>query len=378
MIRRRRARRAPPRALFDGPRQHDDLAARGAAPARTLASVALTSASVRSIARKPPISTRSRARCDSSACLAQKGARDRACLSARRRPRLGQRAREREQHRPLASDTIVPADARRDDRRRRRARSTPATASTSSSRSSRSSPLRDQARGGRLRGRARRRRPPRSAPESAPGARPARRVRARSRAAFVAHASHRNAGDDQFVDGPQRGRQVVPGRARRAYARPRRVARSGAAGAPRDGAHARRSRDRRALRASPAPRRAPSPASPGRARPARSRLRRRHSGRAPRLLARRTRARLCAAASSRARDRRAAPSRCRAARAPAHRRASATRFNAPRIAGRECARRRRDQRVHRNPVTLVTPTIPCARRSIYLTTSERAACNGAH
>ena len=126
---------------------------------------------------------------------------------------------------------------------------------------------------------------------------------------------------------PARGRPSTRagrarGRARRAYARPRRGARSGGGAGPRDTAHARRSPGRRALRASPAPRRAPSQASPGRARRARSRPRRRRTARGPRPLSDRRRARHFAGAPSLERDRRAAPSRCREARAPARRRAA--------------------------------------------------------
>ena len=75
------------------------------------------------------------------------------------------------------------------------------------------------------------------------------------------------------------------------------------------------------LRASPAPRRAPSPASPGRARRARSRPRRRRTSRGPRPPSDRRHAPHVAAAPSLERDRRAAPSRCLEARERARRRA---------------------------------------------------------
>ena len=84
------------------------------------------------------------------------------------------------------------------------------------------------------------------------------------------------------------------------------------------------------LRASPAPRRAPSQASPGRARRARSRPRRRRTSRGPRPLSDRRRAPHFAGEPSLERDRRAAPSRCREARAPARRRAGRPGSSAPR------------------------------------------------
>ena len=120
--------------------------------------------------------------------------------------------------------------------------------------------------------------------------------------------------------------------------------------------------------------RASSRASPGRARRVRSRPRRRRTARGRRLLSDRTRAPRVAGAPSRERDRRAAPSRCRAARAPARRRAarpaSARRADRPPRARAP----RRDQRVHRNPATLVTPTVRDAgAQSIFRTNNGHVA-----
>ena len=87
---------------------------------------------------------------------------------------------------------------------------------------------------------------------------------------------------------------------------------------------------RRALRASPAPRRAPSQASPGRARRARSRPRRRRTSRGPRPLSDRRRAPHCRrSAFARTRSPSCAIAMPRSASAGASSR-RATRFNAPR------------------------------------------------
>ena len=115
--------------------------------------------------------------------------------------------------------------------------------------------------------------------------------------------------------------------------------------------------DRRARRAWPAPRRAPARASRGRARRARSRLRRRRTARAPRPRSARTRAR---PAQQLLRPREVAELRHRDAAQRERRRVVAQRDalqRAERIARRERPRRGRDQRVHRNPATLVTPTV---------------------
>ena len=108
------------------------------------------------------------------------------------------------------------------------------------------------------------------------------------------------------------------------------VARSGGGAGPRDTAHARRSRGRRARRASPVPRRAPLQASPGRARRARPRLRRRRTSRGPRALSDRRHAKHVAGGTfARTRSPSCAIAMPRSARAGASSR-RATRFNAPR------------------------------------------------
>jgi hypothetical protein len=76
-----------------------------------------------------------------------------------------------------------------------------------------------------------------------------------------------------------------------------------------------------------------------------------------RLLWGRRHARHARAGPSPGRDRRAAPSRCPEARAQPRRRAGPPVSGAERITGGERTRRGGDQRVHRNPATLVTPTI---------------------
>ena len=75
--------------------------------------VALTSASVRSSARSRPISTRNRARCDSSACLPPEGARDQRFPRHVAGPRFSQRASQCEQHRTRRErNHRVPGHAR--------------------------------------------------------------------------------------------------------------------------------------------------------------------------------------------------------------------------------------------------------------------------
>ena len=125
---------------------------------------------------------------------------------------------------------------------------------------------------------------------------------------------------------PARGRSSMregkaQGRDRRAYAPLPRCARSGGGAGPRDTAHARRLPGRRALRASPAPRRASSQASRDHARRAQPRPRRRRTSRGPQPLWDRRHAQHVAGGLSLERDRRAAPSRCLEAREPGRRRA---------------------------------------------------------
>ena len=48
------------------------------------------------------------------------------------------------------------------------------------------------------------------------------------------------------------------------------------------------------------------------------------------------------------------------------------------IARRQCPRRGRDQRIHRNPVTLVTPTGSIAGVKSHPTTNVRTPCRGKH
>ena len=146
-------------------------------------------------------------------------------------------------------------------------------------------------------------------------------------------APHRDPRHHQLVDNSRRGREGRGVELGRPYAPPRRCGRSGGGAGPRDTAHTRHSPGRRALRASPGPRRAPSPASPGRVRRARRRPRRPHTSRGPPPLSDRRHARHVAGGLSLERDRRAAPSRCLEAREPARRRA-----------GRPASMRRGDRR----------------------------------
>jgi len=107
-------------------------------------------------------------------------------------------------------------------------------------------------------------------------------------------------------------------------------ARSGGGAGPRDSARARHLCGHRVLRASPALRRAPSQASPGRARRARSRPRRRHTARGPRPLSdRRPRAAFRRRVFARTRSPSCAIAMTRSASAGASSR-KAIRFSAPR------------------------------------------------
>ena len=151
-----------------------------------------------------------------------------------------------------------------------------------------------------------------------------RRPRRRRCAASAAPARPRPARPPPPATAAGRAHRGAPARPR-----PRRGGRAAAAGAPRSAAPAARWRDRRAPRAWPTPPPACAASRRGRAWPAPPRPRRRRSGRAPAPRGRRSRGRRAAAARGRAGARRAGPWRCRAAPAPAGRRAGATRLRAP-------------------------------------------------
>ncbi len=162
--------------------------------------------------------------------------------------------------------------------------------------------------------------PPPSVQGWLPGARPARPERAQRAPPWPVGVESRS------LQRPVRRRfsmraGAAPDRDLRARARLRRDGRSEEDAGPRDAAHARRSPSRRGVRASTAPRRAPSAASSGRATRARSRPRRRRISRGLRLLSDRRRAPHFAKEPLRARNRRVAPSRCPAARGQARRHA---------------------------------------------------------
>ena len=288
-------------------------------------------ASGRSLARSRPISTRSRARCDSSACLAPNARASSASRDDVGRPGLGERAGEREQHRTPASETDHVSALTRTTWRQASTTSAFDACNASTSSSSRALlAARDQARRRRARARAgalstsaiSAGMPASRAARSRPGQRRARRLRAQ--------AAHGDARDHQLVRGPRRRRQrrgVEPGqralglvetadqqqapdlemarmggvqRGRHACSSVARAASSALVGQP-------RSRETSAISASATTQRARATASLGA-----------EGARRP-----------FAAAPWRARNRRAAPWRCRAAPAPARRRAGATRFSAP-------------------------------------------------
>ena len=199
--------------------------------------------------------------------------------------------------------------------------------------------------------------PPPSVQGYLPGARHARPERAQRAPPWSAGAALRS------PQRPVRGRPSTragkaPDRARRAHARPRRDARSGEGAGSRDAAHARRSPGRRVFRASPAPRRAPS----------RGQLRSRdtsaisasattHLARATASLGPKARAALCRRAFARTKSPSCAIAIPRSARAGASSRRRNPLQYAEEVTRGERPRRSRDQRVHRNPVTLVTPTV---------------------
>ena len=338
---------------------------RGAAPARNLAS---------SRSRRPA----SEAPCE-AARLRLAAARDaihrrasirmrarRACPSERLPATLRRSARASANNTGrLASGTTVPCHARRDGTRPRRMRSTPATlrpprAGGVAPRHSRSgAPRACSGRGMRFRPPPQRRDRCLARGARGPSERSARRLRPK--------ASHRDSRDHQLVGGPRRGRE---GHAIERGARVRLIERTlGIVDAPDQeeapdlemprmrGVHPvavlfeRRPRRVERLRA----------ASRGRARRARSRPRRRRTARAPRPLSDRRHAPHVAGAPSHARDRRAAPSRCREARARGVVAQGDPLQCAEGITRGERTRRGGDQRVHRNPVTLVTLTRSSAR-----------------
>ena len=125
--------------LFDGPRQHDGFAGTPCTSAKP-SCVGTTPASRRSAERSRPISTRRRARCDSTR-LARKSLRDerasRHISPATPRPMPAQ-ARTAPDAGPARRPCL--ADARHGDRRRRPAPSTSSSASTSWSSRGLSSP----------------------------------------------------------------------------------------------------------------------------------------------------------------------------------------------------------------------------------------------
>src|SRR5216117_2264289 len=348
MTHRRRGRPAPPHAPRGRAARARRPRVRGAAPAQTLVS---------SRSRGPA----SEARCG-AARFRRATARDaihrraslrmpaqRACPSARLRATLRPACwRARTTPDAVRARPSCVRHARHDGTRPRRERSTPAT-------------LRPHRAGGvaphhsqsgappACSGQGMRFRPPRSAQGCVlglPRARPERPQRAPASSGGVASRSPQP---------PARGRSSTRaarawGRARRAYARPRRGARSGGGAGSRGTAHTRRSPGRRALRASPAPCRASSLASPGRAS---DRLFRTEGTRST--------------SQERLRSNEIAELRHRDASKRERRRVVAQGDpvqGAEGITRRERTRRGCDQGVHRNPVTLVTPIVSISRVSL--------------
>ena len=239
-LRRRRATRAPPHARrrSAAPARRPWRSRRGASAKPRV--VALTLASARSSARSRPISTRSRARCDSSACVAPNA---RAMQRVARHvagPRLAERPREREQHRPRGERDHRACVAHRvtagvDDQRLRRQQRLdlvePERALLAAG---------DQARGGRVEHRATRRRPPPRAPGCRACARcprgpfergPRRPASRRRRSAMPATTSSWAARD---AAGNGAGSSAASARSASS------TGRSAAGAGPRDAAHARR------------------------------------------------------------------------------------------------------------------------------------------
>ena len=178
-------------------------------------------------------------------------------------------------------------------------------------------------------------------------------------------APHRDPGNDQLVGGPRRGREgrrvELGERALGLVEAPDQEQAPDLEIARMRGVHP----VAVLLRASPAPRRAPSRASPGRARRARSRPRRRRTARAPRPLSDRRRAPRFAAAPSRAtRSPSCAIAMPRSASAGASSR-RATRFNAPR--GSPAASARAAAVISESigiPPHLSLPPVPCPALSL--------------
>ena len=369
---RQRQRRARPRLAVGEEGEHRPHAplrpaaparrprGRGAAPAQTLALSRSRPASVAQLLAQPPDFDAQPRAMRFIGVPGAEGARDERAPRHVSRPRFAERAREREQHRTRRErDHCACHRARHDGRHRRRAPSTPATSRPRRARASRSCRARSGApracsgcgdalstsadqRGdaGLARGCVRPGRAPRAPPSSAGAASRSRRR-------------------------PVRGRRATPaerarGRGRRACARPRRGDRSGAGAGSRDSAHVRRSAGRRAVRASPAPRRAPSPAKP-------------RSRETSAISASATTHRARATASLRTEGARgASQQRLGAIEIAELRHGDAAQRQRRRVVAQrdplqcaegitrgERARRGRDQRVHRNPATLVTPTVRC-------------------
>ena len=185
-----------------------------------------------------------------------------------------------------------------------------------------------------------------------------------ARAAFIRKRPDRDAGDHQLACGPRRGRKrrkvALVERALRSSSCPRSSKRRS-----RGCLRARHWRGRHALRASLAPYRALSLASSDRARRERSRPRRRRSAPAPPPLS--GRSRVPRAATVPSRDRIAKLRHGDAAQRQRRRIVAQSDAveRAERITLRERTPCRRDQRVHRNPDTLVTPLIaPSGPKSI--------------
>ena len=262
--------------LVDGPRQHDDLAGRGAAPARTLAS----SRSRRPASEAPGEAVRPRLATARDAIHRRASRRtpaQGACPSERLRATL-RRARVRARTRPDAVRARPPClpDARHGGMRPRRARSTPATlrpppAGGVAPRHSQSAARRAWS------GRAMRFRPPPSAPGSvrgAPRARPGRAQRAPPSSGARRIAMPATTSSCAVLDAGGNGAGSSSASVRSASSsRPIRSETPDLEMARVRGVQP----IAVLLRASPAPRRAPSQASPGRATRARFRPRRRRT-----------------------------------------------------------------------------------------------------
>ena len=313
--------RAPPHADLRRAAPARRSRARGAAPAQTLAVVALTLASDRSSARSRPISTRNRARCDSSACLARNARCDERFPRHVSRPRFAERTRKREQHRTRRErDHRCLRPGRHDGTRPRRAPPTPAAlrpprAEGGAPRHARSgAPRACSARGMRFR-------PPPSAPGYLPRARHARLERAQrapSSSGAVASRSPQRPARRRPVDAGGNGAGSSSPSARSASSRRpissrRRTSRCRACAALTRVAVRFERRPRRVERLRGQPRSRETSAISASATT--------HLARATASLGPKARAALSQREPSRERDRRAAPSRCLEARAQARRHA---------------------------------------------------------